>query len=139
MRVEPYKREHLAGMRIQEAQANCLPTLDKQVGELESLPAVTIFDGDLAVACVGAFEIWPGRAIVWSYLSDDARSRLLGITRIARKLMDHYDRRRLECEVAFDFEAGHRWARMLGFEVEAPRMRSYFPDGGDCTLYAKVK
>jgi len=138
MRVEPYEPEHLATMRIQNAQRNVLPTLHDQVGMLESLPAVTIFDGDITVACVGAFEFWPGRAMVWSYLSEDARSRLLGLTRIIRRLMEHYDRRRLECEVAFDFAEGHRWARLLGFEVDAPRMRSYFPDGGDCTLYSKV-
>ena len=40
----------------------------------------------------------------------------------------------VDCE----FEQGHRWAKMLGFTMEAERMRAYRPDGGDVALYARV-
>lgn len=139
MRFEPYAPEHLERLDLQPAQRAHASNFAEHALGLDTLPAMTIFDGDEPVACVGAFEIWPGRAIVWSYLSATAGRRMLPLTRAVRALLDHYGCRRMECEVATEFAAGHRWARLLGFEVEAERLRKYFPHGGDCTLYARIR
>lgn len=46
--------------------------------------------------------------------------------------------RRIEAVVKCEFKAGHRWARFLGFELEAPRMSKWGDDGTDYALYARV-
>jgi hypothetical protein len=43
----------------------------------------------------------------------------------------------VELTVLKHFAAGHRWAKMLGFEIEAPLMRGYNPDGTDSVGYAR--
>lgn len=41
--------------------------------------------------------------------------------------------------VKCDFTNGHRFARLLGFECEAPLMRRHGPNDQDEALYAMVK
>jgi len=36
------------------------------------------------------------------------------------------------------FKEGHRWIKMLGFELEG-YMKAYRPDGADMLLYARIK
>jgi hypothetical protein len=40
-------------------------------------------------------------------------------------------------QVRADFEMGNRWAKMLGFEVETPLMKNYWPGGIDAVGYVK--
>ena len=40
--------------------------------------------------------------------------------------------------VDVDFPEAHRWAKMLGFKMEAERMEAYAPDGRACSLYARI-
>ena len=47
--------------------------------------------------------------------------------------------KRLEVSVFVEFKAAHRWARLLGFEVEAPLARCYDPSGRDYVLYVRIR
>jgi hypothetical protein len=45
---------------------------------------------------------------------------------------------RLELTVRFDFDEGHRWAKMLGFKVETPVMPFYGPEGEPHSMYVRI-
>ena len=87
------------------------------------------------VACGGLFTQWDGRAIAWAFLTSHVP--MLEATRRAREVLDMAGVRRVECWVDVDFKAGHRWAKLLGFEREG-LMRSFCPDGRDNVLYARI-
>ena len=61
------------------------------------------------------------------------------VHRLAQRIIEDVPYRRLETEVDYGFKAGHAWMKRLGFSVEVERMRCARPDGGDATLYVKVK
>jgi RimJ/RimL family protein N-acetyltransferase len=46
--------------------------------------------------------------------------------------------RRIEAVVVKDFEPGCRFAESLGFQMEAPCLKGYFPGGIDAVLYART-
>jgi RimJ/RimL family protein N-acetyltransferase len=54
------------------------------------------------------------------------------------EFLDNAPYRRIEATVDVGFKQGHRWIKMLGFELEG-YMRAYRPDGADMLLYARVK
>jgi hypothetical protein len=91
--------------------------------------------------CGGIAMYWPGRGEVWGKFN---RSRPLGryllpLHRTIRQFLDAVPVRRIESSVLVGFTAGHKWTQALGFQLEAPCLRSYSPNGSDCSLYARVK
>ena len=38
-----------------------------------------------------------------------------------------------------DFKQGHRWAKILGFELETPTLRAYGPAGEDHAGYVRIR
>jgi hypothetical protein len=140
MKVVPYQAEHLQKLRLQSAQLcnlNWMP-IDQAV-QLENVTAFTALDGDEVLACAGVLELWSGRGAAWAFLAEDLGTRMVAVHRAVRRYFGLLDFRRIEAEVAVDFPQGHRWMRLLGFELESPRMRGYFPDGSDAALYVRVK
>lgn len=91
------------------------------------------------VAVGGIADLCPGRAMMWSYMGLTAGKHMVSITKVARRLIDTVTVARLEADVDVDFAPGHRWLKMLGFELETPRMRKYRPDGGDMAKYVRIK
>jgi hypothetical protein len=140
IKIVPFEAVHLSMVRTQQSQLNTLPYFRPEYAKaLEQTQSYTAIDGGEVVACGGLGEVWPGRAMAWSLLSENIGRRILGVTRAARALIDTSPYQRVEIEVAVDFEQGHRWAKMLGFQLEAPVMRKVLLDGSDASLYAKVK
>lgn len=143
MKIVPFKAEHLRQLRIQNAQLKCMTWMPAdQADTIESLSAIeayTAMDGDRVIGCAGVLELWKGRAAAWAFLADGMGRQFVTLHRAVKRFLDVADYGRIEAEVALDFEEGHRWAHMLGFELENPRMRKYFPDGSDAALYVKVK
>jgi hypothetical protein len=136
-----YKPAHLQSIDLQEGQAYLsswvTPDLAEALGR--SGWAYTGMDGDTPVGCAGVINVWQGRGICWAYLSASLSShRFLEVHRAVSRFLETCYVQRLEMTVDCDFEQGHRWAEMLGFEMEAERMQAYRPDGGDCALYARV-
>lgn len=88
----------------------------------------------------GVVPMWQGRAAVWSLVSTYAGSDMLRIHRKVRQKLNDFNEkyRRLEMTVDVGFTQGHRWAKMLGFEVEG-YMRAYRPDGGDMLMYSRIR
>jgi len=137
----PFKAEHLLNLELQDAQAHLRDRLDiSGLRTLENEWANTLcVDGRVAV-CAGFIEIWPGRAMVWSFLGKDLNSKnFLEFHNIAKRFVDLVPYKRLEAYVRCDFKAGHRWIKALGFKQESACMEAFEPDGSDHALYSKIK
>jgi len=108
---------------------------------LEQLPvSLTLRDqrGKI-VAHMGIRPLGADRAECWAILDWTCKNEFQSIHRVAKEYLKTSHFTRIEAVVECDFEAGHRWVKALGFELEAERMRYYYPDGKDCALYARVR
>lgn len=140
MHMVPFRAEHVLRMRVQPAQIGLLEHAgEKALRALENTRADTLMRSGVPIASAGAFELWEDRALLWAYVSLDAVPVFAALHKHALRYVAALPYRRVETAVAVDFEPGHRWVKMLGFELEAPRMRAYQPDGTDCALYARVR
>lgn len=129
MNLIPFESHHLGLIRPQAAQS---PMDGAPRGD-----AWTAVHDGLPLCCGGLVEMWPGRAYAWALLDEDAGRIMLPLTRSIRSLLDRAQYRRIEMAVDAGFEAGLRWAVLLGFEPEA-LARRYMPHGGDAWVYVRV-
>lgn len=138
--IVPLKKEHLERLYLQEAQRHMIRMLSDDYGmALEETQALTLLQGDRPLACVGIVYRWEGCAAVWSLLSENIGSAFVRFHRRLLAELDAAPYRRVEMTVKCFHPEGHRWARMLGFEMEAPCMRAYCIDGEPCALYARIR
>lgn len=137
LNIVPFMPEHLLRMDVQEAQRLNFSVADgaEMAGYGYAKSAV---DGDKVIACMAIAELAQHRAIVFALLSADAGRYMLDFTRFALREFATLPYARLESLVACDFAAGHRWMKMLGFEIEAPRMKKFSTRLQDYSLYARV-
>lgn len=140
MLIVPYRAEHLDELVLQWAQApSGVWFTREQALALEGTEAWSgIYDNE-PVICSGVVQVWQGRYMAWSYVSKNAGICFVSIHKAVRRFLDTSGHRRIEMAVDCDFPQGHRWARLLGFTLEAERLKAYRPDGGDCALYARVR
>ena len=96
----------------------------------------TLLAGELPIMCGGTLQQWPGRHTGWAFLNAHTGKHMLAATRCAHQVMNTA-KGRIELTVRRDFAAGHRWARMLGFDIETYVMKRYGPDGEDHTGYVR--
>ena len=90
------------------------------------------------LAIAGVEPQWENRAIAFALISGAAGPYFRAIHSAVADFLDRVPYRRIEATVDIGFEQGHRWIKMLGFEIEG-YMKAYRPDGADMLLYAKVK
>lgn len=131
MTIIPFEPHHAALIRPQDAQS-----ADNAGGAAAGEGWTAVHDG-APVACFGVVLMWEGRGYCWALLDRDAGPHMLALTRAIRSLIAAAGLRRIEMAVDASFEAGRRWAGLLGFEPEC-LARGYFPDGRDAWLYARV-
>ena len=137
--VVPFKAAHLAAIELQSAQAYLSEWVTQAQGrELEAHPSYTALHENKPIAAAGVIPIWQGRGLAWAFVSDAGPNLFLPVHRAVKRFLDGCYVKRIEMTVDCDFEQAHRWAKMLGFEMEAERMKHYAPDGHDCALYARV-
>ena len=140
MNVIPYEPRHLDEMTMQPSQRYLRDFVTPEAAAaVAGFPAYTATHGDDILGCGGVVPVWSGRGVAWSFISAKAGPHFVAITRAVRKFLDAQPQDRIETTVDIDFADGHRWARMLGFRLEAGRMQKYRPDGGTCSLYARVR
>lgn len=109
----------------------------KTRGQLESENSWTgVVDGS-PIVCAGTIQHWPGRHQAWAYLSRDTGPHMLWITRQVKRVVDQV-KGRVEFTVRSDFEAGQRWAELLGFRIETLWLEKFGPFGEDHVGYVKV-
>ena len=140
MQVVPFKSEHFWAIDVQPAQEYVKTYVRTDyLKALEYQYSFSILVGDLVVACMGCIELFANRGAMWAYISRFAGPHFHAVHSLAQRIIEDVPYQRLESEVDYDFEQGHRWMKLLGFVCEAERMKHAAANGGDCALYAKVK
>jgi len=132
----PFDPAHVGQMRVQRMQAH---ELDAQSLADPYGRAWTAMADGAPVACGGLVEVWTGRAYAWALLSESAGPHMLALTRAIRSGLAQSPFRRVEMAVDAGFDAGRRWAELLGFRLETPEpMRAFLPNGRDAYLFART-
>lgn len=90
------------------------------------------------ICCGGVVEYWPNRGEAWAIFDTRCRKEFIAIHNHVKRLIKICPWKRIEAAVNVEFDAGHRWAKALGFKMEAENMKAYRPDGGDSALYARI-
>jgi hypothetical protein len=140
MIVVPYEAQHMARIKLQEAQVCNIGWMAPQHAKLlENETAFTLLDGDEVLLVGGIIQAWEGRGIAWCFLAHNIGPRFTAVHRHVKRYFELQDFARLEAQVQMYFTQAHRWMKMLGFELECPRARAFFPDGSDAAFYVKVK
>lgn len=102
--------------------------------------ALSAWDGSRCVAAAGIVPIYGYRAAAWAMISKDIGSKnMLQLTRKVRAALELDPTPRIETVVRCDFEDGHRWAALLGMELECAFMRKHGIDGQDEAMYVRIK
>lgn len=137
----PYKAEHIKKLKIQVAQAWMEKHLTMEgLRSLEGEWSSTVLRDGVPIVCGGAIPIWEGRAMLWSFVNGDLTPKdFRALHYLVKGFVNDLPFNRIEMYVDCGFDAGHRWARALGFELEADRMRSFQIEGADSALYARVR
>lgn len=139
-RVVPFKRWHYdwlaaAGARAEGGLVSVLD--DFTLDQLErGLSWTGVVDG-APVICAGMMQQWKGRHTAWAYVARGTLPHMAWITEETRKRIAAVPGR-VEFTVRKDFRAGQRWAKALGFEVEAPLLRAFGPQGEDHVGFVRV-
>lgn len=140
LRVIRFRPEHLKALNLQAAQQDGVSLLARpEYGAALSLAgeAYTVFVGQHPIACIGVQEHHADRVEAWALLGDDSGPWMRPITRAVLGWLQQVRYRRVEAVVSAEFEAGHRWAKLLGFEREGVH-RAYLPGGQDAVTYARI-
>ena len=90
------------------------------------------------LAIAGVEPQWENRAIAFALIAESAGEHFRAIHSAVADFLFRAPFRRIEATVDVGFEQGHRWIKMLGFELEG-YMKAYRPDGADMFLYARVR
>ena len=77
----------------------------------------TGFYKETPLVCGGTIEQWPGRHIAWAFLNKQTSRHMTFVTRACGEKLA-LPSGRIEFTVRRDFLPGHKWARMIGFQVE---------------------
>lgn len=102
--------------------------------------AMSCWENERCIAAAGVYPVWPGRAVAWALLSDDARAHMRAIVRHMVLVLHSFPAARIEMTVAAGFMQSHKLAQLMGFTCETPNgMTYFFPDGKAGYLYALVK
>lgn len=142
MRVVRFQRDHLKALTLQPAQAYMLGEVSA-AGYAEMLEAEGAFtaidDVGRVLAVAGVSSRWKGVGMLWALISCDAGPHMRTLIRATKGYLEHAgDWHRVEASVDVGFAAGERLLVLLGFEREG-LARRYRPDGGDCTIWAKIR
>lgn len=132
----PFKRWHIAWLQEQTGDAKDFMFDTDTLLTLEKQNSWTLVVDMRPVACGGTLQHWPGRHTAWTYLNKDTGRHMVAITKAVQSKLVPV-KGRIELTVLHGFEQGHRWARILGFEVETPEMLGFGPNGETHTGYVR--
>lgn len=140
MKLVDFKKDHLE--RIEKATDKVylnITARHRDVLEQNGFSHSVIGDDGTVFMCAGVVKYWNGRGEGWAIFNKSVGASMVGVHRIVSRYLDIIPIKRVECTVEADFKEGHRWAKLLGFEMECPRMKNYFENGKDAVLYARVR
>lgn len=142
MRLVRFEPAHLEALRLQPAQAHMLGEIETEgyAAMLAAEGGFTALGEDGAVLAVaGVSARWQGVGMIWALISCEAGPHMRSLVRAAKGYLENVGEwHRVEASVDVGFLAGDRLLTLLGFEREG-LARRYRPDGGDCTIWAKIR
>lgn len=125
--IEPFNRTHYYALA--EHAPEGMPVFGAaMLSSIESANSWTVLSNGTPIMCCGALQLWTGRFHVWTFMGEQSGKHMVRITREVRRLLRTIIGR-MEMTVNMDFAAGHRWAKLLGFEIEIPLLKQYGPAG----------
>lgn len=140
MIARPCQPRDIAAVKAQPEQQAEHAIMIGQAPLLADSFALSFWDADRCLGCIGVAPMTLGSGHAWAILSEAAGPHMLAITRYARDLLDIVPYRRVQTTALCGFQPANRWlVRFLGFSVEAFVMRCYDIDGRDHALYARVR
>lgn len=134
-----FKAEHMREV-IPKGNALCGHLRGDQLDLLERAPhSFTGLVYGKVIGCAGVVKYWDGRGEAWAAFDQTLGRRVFCEIRVlAYHFFEKAPFRRIEAVVVKDFAPGQRFAESLGFKVEAPLLKGYFPGGIDAVLYART-
>lgn len=135
-KIVPFRTWHFAWLG--ESIEPCFGMSNATLATLEAQDSYTgMVDGDV-VFCAGLVRQWPTRHTTWALLNrEKAPEHILWITREVRAGLAGV-KGRIELTVRADFPQGQRWAELLGFRIETPRLEMFGPEGEDHIGFVRV-
>ncbi len=140
MIVAPFLKEHIAV--LEEQNEKKYPEIHPKFREMleKNGESFTCFsDNKRILMSSGIVRFWPGRAEAWAIFDKKVGHEFIGLHKAVKRFLEITDVPRIEAVVTSTFEEGNRWAKLLGFKVEAPLMKRYLPGGVDAVLYSRVR
>jgi hypothetical protein len=134
--------QHIALIEPSDAQLHDFVTAISNPEALHAMCkqfALSVWTGQRPIAACGVAELWPGRALAWNFMSEEAAQYALPIVRKMRWGLDRLPYRRVEMDCRTDFPEARKWAGLLGFKVAQPCARAFYPDGADAILFERVR
>jgi hypothetical protein len=140
-RMIDFKSEHLQALLAEDAVAYLRPYFPENVTKaMENSVHIKSIELNGKVVFSGGVSVyWPGRGEAWAFFDSTCRKNFVPVFRIVHEWLDACPVRRIEAAVDVGNVTAHRWVNLLGFKMEAPHMKAFRPDGGDCSLYSRVK
>lgn len=90
------------------------------------------------IVCGGVRELWEGRGELWALFNPNKQSYCKSFHKCILQTIEEVKIKRLEMAVYCENKLGHKLAKLLGFKLEAERLRAYRPDGGDISMYVMI-
>mgnify|MGYP001059107411 CR=1 FL=1 len=115
--VVPYEPWHLRAIPLQPAQSGLTDDIAAGLPERVS-DGWTALVGGAPVACAGFVE-HAGATWAWAALSAAAGPYMVRLTAAIRRALNLHPAAEIHMTVEEGFEAGERWARLLGFNPGA--------------------
>lgn len=140
MNVVSFKAEHLK--MIEDAGGRTLfgpfPFQEGYAQMCADSAAWSIFDGAQILGIGGVSQDHAAAGTAWSMLLPVTRGRMVGITRVARAILNACPLARVQAHAVVGFDLAHKWLDLLGFQREG-LLRKFAPDGGDVLIFARVR
>lgn len=141
MIVRPWEKGDFQKIEIQDAQAYTYDLIDMDVDltdlSQQGLVQTCVHNGEIMLI-EGFIPVYENRAEVCTLISKYAGRCFTSIHKEALNFLNNAPFQRVEATVDVGFKQGHRWVKMLGFELEG-YLKYYRPDGADMILYARYK
>jgi len=141
IKLVKFKAEHVRELiPLSAVNALCGHLRDDQLAALEKSDHsfTGMVDGKV-IGCAGVIRYWEGRGEAWALFDPKIGRRLfVEIRQIVGRFFEVSPYRRIEAVVVADFKPGRKFVESLGFRLEAPCLKGYFPEGQDAALYART-
>lgn len=141
MIVRPWQLGDTQRLQVQKAQAYMHDIAPMEMDLTPLADAGMAFTGEVdgePIVMAGLVHEWPGRATAWSVVGEKAGPHFIAIHRAVHDFLVRAPYRRIEAHVDVGFEAGIKWMKMLGFEIEAYK-RAWRPDGADVLAFVRIR